>query len=259
MTRPDVRLLAALRGDAQPDLVVWRKSGAGRDPVLMAGEVGVLSGAPGIGRRSVALALAAAGALAESSPGRACGLAVRPGLAQLLDFGKSEQWLVDWLDATGYGGADNHIAVWPKAMTMFRTEPATGWHAGWETIRAFEPSLVVINPLAAVEPSTIPGTGRWVGNAIWGFVFALKVEADRGGFAVLLVADDGLRARHATDPQNDLGAATVAGPAAWRSVPRFLNNALRCGRLASGGNRHGKEEAVFGRVQGEGGTGRHPG
>ena len=38
----------------------------------------------------------------------------------------------------------------------------------------------------------------------------------------------------------------VVGDDDGRSGPRNLNNNLRCGRLARGGNRHGKETTIFG-------------
>jgi len=217
---PGIRLFDHLGNEISPapvassqPPVVWREPPSSPPcPVLHVGDVAILSGAPGIGRRWLALELAGAAAVAESGPGQACGLTVRAGRSMVVDFGASPDWLIGWFDAMGLSEAAQRIGVWSDPAPIFNSYsagPDGEWQPIFQKIREFQPSLVIINGLA----DAIAELSAWDGLTPWGVLNVMHGEARSGEFAILIVADDSKAAR--SPSTGHPGAAAVAGNRGW--------------------------------------------
>ena len=220
----EIKQAPTYRGDP----VIWRKTPSNPVvPVLCVGEVAILSGAPGIGRREVSLALAAAGAGAQSGPRQACGLTVRPGPAMLIDYGASAEWLMQWFDATGHGKAAQRVGIWANPVPIFEscpragcdtTGPALDWKPIFADIQKFEPSLLVVNGIGAAISDFDP----WDRVTILAGLNVLWTQARLGDYGTLIVAEDGKAARAGWDLARGPGADVVAGNRAWFDWPQAI-------------------------------------
>ena len=192
---------------ADRQAVLWREDGGRVTPILNAGEVGFLAGPHRSGRREIALDLAAAAAMAETGAGSACGLSAM-GLSEAGDrcaIAKRPRPL--WVRETR-AGLFEAIGLHPDGPEAQQLPARQGdyWRGAFEAPPPLNPSLVVINPLAdafAGRPFDVAGMASLMAS--------LGAEGSAGGFAVLLVAEDGKTARAAPKPTRN----AVSGSSIW--------------------------------------------
>ena len=230
---PALKRASDFAEDNEPDPVLWRDSDSGRfaDAVLSVGEVALLSGAGGLGKSFVALALARAAAASKNprdsrtSFGAACGLRIRPGATVLLSYEDSPVRIAARLKRMHecsietlpvYVIQDPH-PLW-QADPEERGESKAGryWHQMWDDIRSLQPSLVIVDPASAA----LEGVSTSDPGPVRAFLRALTAEAGKGGFGCLVVAHDTKAARNEARGGGDPGSGSVAGSSAWWDAAR---------------------------------------
>ena len=239
---PPFRGIMAGHGDDKPVPLI-RGRGL-RGYVLSEGEVAVLSGAGGIGKSTIAMQIALAGALADAAGadwGETSGLSVRAGRSVILSWEDSAWRLAERASkalglpalkklagrlpaGTESGVAANervqasHMRGWPlwgvgegdHALT--RPTALDAWDAAWRCIREFEPSLVVIDPAmsAYIADSNSVAFVR-------SFLDSLYGAAKEARCGVLLVAHSTKGAQRTKDADR---TGDVAGSAGWTDAAR---------------------------------------
>jgi len=226
-----VRLVAATAAAAEPEAkpILWADDpdrGADARPlgtVLRAGEVAILSGAGGVGKSFVSLALARAAALAPdlgNPSGAACGLRVAAGPVAVVsyedapaDIGRRLARMGD-LPERVYAVADPE----PLALVERSGTVALGpqWAALWAAVRAKAPALAIVDPASAA----LSGASTNDGGAARFLMREIAREAAAGGFGVLLIAHDTKATRNATRAGEAPGAGAVAGSSQWWDAAR---------------------------------------
>ena len=224
-SEPRWKPLAQFSGSPAPEAVVWRECGTLRDrwPVVSAGEPGILSGPGGVGKSTLALALAVVSARAWDegrSEADCLGLQVRPGPVLLVSYEDVPARLANRVERAG---------EIPKALDVI--EPPGPLHLGNRKI-----------PGSAAPTSTWRTLERWceghplglvvidpVGDALLG-VDASDAEAVRcfmgavsrlpGSPGVLLVGHDTKAARTAVEGGRKPGAGAISGTSAWHDRAR---------------------------------------
>ena len=218
---------------AEPDPILWRDSDSDRfaDAVLSTGEVALLSGAGGLGKSFVALALARAAAAGDEARerragfGAACGLRVRPGPVALLSYEDSAVRIAARLKRMHASSIENlpvHIVQDPCPLWQSDLEergasrPTRYWLHLWEDIRSIQPSLVIVDPASAA----LEGVSASEPSPVRAFLRSLAAEAAEGGFGCLVVAHDTKAARNESRVGGDPGSGAVAGSSAWWDAAR---------------------------------------
>ena len=227
-------------GSKIPEPVLTRDTDEG-GRILSVGGAAILSGAGGIGKSYITLALAMAAGEAEQGWAARCGIRVRPGPIYLVSYEDDPVWIRHRLDKLSGGNEDSlrHIAVWQKPQPLFtgggtrgNAGPLEIWKTLWEDICEVRPSLVVIDPVSmALIDSSVNESGP-----VRMFLQELAAAATEAETAVLLVAHSTKAARGRDTDETDPG--NVAGSATWfdaaRGVLVFRNQQLFCAKSNHG-------------------------
>ena len=206
-----------------PAPVLWSARFGPRSPLLSAGEVAVFSGPGGLGKSTVALAVAAA-AGATGDHGEACGLAIRPGPVVIASYEDSAprmaarlRWFAGGVDPEGRP-AGRHVLAWDRPRPLWTADPEGGeavqsaeWPTFWRAVREAGASLVVIDPVSVA----LLGVSVSDSGAVRDFLDGVTAEAGRAGAGVLLVAHDTKAARNLARAGEDPGAGAIAGSGGW--------------------------------------------
>ena len=218
--------------------------------VLAAGEAAVLAGAGGGGKSRLALqlAMAAAGAPdnARVEPFRCEDVKIAAGPAVYVAYEDSAAWMhwraermANWFDkkepsssphlraardanrlrlyCPDYAGALFQVAPGARPGTPEALpRPTAWWHLLWEELRAMQPRLIVVDPVAlayAVDGHGAVGVGRFIG-AIRRELTELEKPC-----AALLIAHTSRAGRR---KQRDEADAAPMGSVAWIDRPRAV-------------------------------------
>ena len=212
-----------------PERLIWGASGEGA--VLSVGDIAILSGAGGGGKSTLALQLACAMANGEKHMGQSvfpvCGLRVRCG--RVLYASYEDVPAVQCIRAAKICGGEKNVpgpdllqGVKMFGRPLYGPAPDGSANDVPGPLAAFRPlfdeaqrmgaSLVIIDPAAAAFISPAASV-EWVRL----FMDALRIEAEKIGCGILLVAHSTKAARNGkgeSDPGN------VAGSAAWHDAAR---------------------------------------
>ena len=220
--------VAEFRGGL-PSPVLWMDSKYGGGTVLRAGDVALLSGAGGVGKSFVTLALAVAAAGARTKrANEACGLHVRSGPVVMLSYEDDPRTLAFRAGLIAAGSGPKPDPAPPGLFLVRDPEPlmkanpdrpgeaeeAEHWHTFFTGVRALAPSLVVVDPASAV----LAGVNQNDGTSVRRFIRALALQAEAGGFGILVVAHSTKAARY--NPNLDPSAGAVAGSGQWWDAAR---------------------------------------
>ena len=219
------RLLAeasAWEGKPLPEPVIWRDTERRKEPVLSTGEICVLTGAGGVGKSYLSLALADAAARGGevdgggAEYGSACGLKVRKGPVALVSYEDAPERIAHRLKMLSDGQAEG-IVLWEDPAPLWQTaaggqsRPCPDWRRVWREIRDLNASLLIIDPAsAALADVSTSETGP-----VRAFLRALTREAKKAGVGVLIVAHDTKASRNQSRRGEDPGAGVIAGSAVW--------------------------------------------
>ena len=222
-TRSKGMTLATFKDAPEPEPVLWRDAdGRHADPVLSVGEVALLSGAGGLGKSYLTLAVAVAGALAADlgqDYGAACGIRVAPGPVVMVSYEDSPARTYGRLRRMQQTSAADGIHVFPHPLPLWvasgsnrgASMAADWWADLWQYVREVQARLLVIDPAsAALADTDVSQTGP-----VRQFLRALTFEAEPADCGVLIVAHSTKAARTAAQAGEDPGAGVVAGSAAW--------------------------------------------
>ena len=216
-------LVSDLRDAASPDRILWRENGSEDEAILSVGEICLLSGAGGLGKSSVVLALAHA---AATGGGAACGMGVLHGPVMLSSFEDSHLRLARRLRWFAGGAAVPDLYTWPDPAPLFAPGPTakdgrrvfevgTEWVRFWSSVRRHGCRLVVIDPATvALVDAPLNDSGP-----IRQFLLHVAREAQPRdlwvGCGVLIVTHDTKAARTQASEGGNPGAGVVAGSSAW--------------------------------------------
>jgi len=224
--RDPVRPLSDYAGRDLPRPVLWMDTRRGGGTVVRVGDVGLLSGAGGVGKSFASLALALAASESGDRPGEAVGLHVRKGGAIAVSYEDDPEtmaWRAGLIAARSGpepGTLPDSLGVIPDPWPLMiahedrpgEAREADFWRPLWDRIAARGPSLVIVDPASAA----LAGVNQNDGATVRRFVRALALEGRRGGFGVLLVAHSTKAARFGGDP----GPGAVAGSGQWWDAAR---------------------------------------
>ena len=221
--------LARWKDAPLPEPVIWRDRADGqgsRDVLLSTGEVALLAAPGGLGKSTLALALAYAAAdepANYNTPNRGiCGFRVRRGAVVVVSYEDAPARIADRLKwyAGDQSSAWNRIylierpgPLWQAVVEGQRGDSVVGpdWQRLWRTVKTVNASLVVIDPVsAALSDVSVSEAGP-----VRMFLSELTREAEAAGVGVLLVAHDTKSARNAARAGGHPGAGMIAGSAAW--------------------------------------------
>ena len=180
-----------------PPPVLWMDARYGGGTVLRAGEVAVLSGAGGVGKSFVALAMAVASASGKSGAAQAVGIGVRCGPAVVMSYEDAPRTVAYRAGMittkVGYepGKAPDKMYLIPDPdplMTAVHERPGDSargqnWPTLFTAIKAVEPSLVIVDPASAA----LAGVNQNDGATVRRFIRELSLEADAGGYGILIL------------------------------------------------------------------------
>lgn len=219
---PTVKLVTLADEDSTlPDPVLWSARAGKRSPLLSVGEIAVFSGPGGIGKSSVALAVAAAAGAPRH--GEACGLAVRPGPVVFASYEDSAPRMAHRLRWFAGGVADDgrpaagHVLAWKRPRPLWTVDPegatieADEWGPFWRAVREAGAQLVILDPVSVA----LLGVSASDSGAVRDFLDRLTYEAERAECGVLLIGHDTKSARNQARAGEDPGAGAVAGSGAW--------------------------------------------
>ena len=203
-----------------PEPIIWRDVGHKKDfrqPLAGAGDVLTMGGPGEVGKSSVWLAVAHQ--MGRPNGGNACGLRVRSGrVAYCLYEGLGG--LTNRLRWFGGRGEWQHFRAFASPQPLWVTEdrtssgPSEWWPVFWRGLAAFEPSVVVIDPVSvAFHANDDAGNVR-------AFVLRLTEEAERIGCAVVLVCHDTKSNRELARTGEIVGPGGVQGSSQWTDGPR---------------------------------------
>ena len=210
-----------------PPPVLWMDARCGGGTVLRAGEVAVLSGAGGVGKSFVALAMAVASASGKSGAAQAVGIGVRSGPAVVMSYEDAPRTVAyrAGMITTKAGHepakAPDKMYLIPDPdplMTAVHERPGDSargqnWPTLFTAIKAIEPSLVIVDPASAA----LAGVNQNDGATVRHFIRALSLEADAGGYGVLIATHSTKAARYG---QGDPGPGAIAGSGQWWDAVR---------------------------------------
>lgn len=213
-----------------------RRDGA----ILTAGNVGILAGAGGAAKSTLALQIALqAAATTEGAYGELADglLSVRGGPVLMAVYEDSLPWLRDLalrmveLEPETDPGLDRlhfrDLSGWPLYEPPdglgfnARPVPGPGWEPLWQNIAAVGARLVVIDPALAAFTGESNAAGP-----VRAFIGALAVEASNRGVGVLLVAHSSKAARKDGDPYDP---GQVGGSSHWVDGSRGAMSLSRVG------------------------------
>ena len=210
-----------------PPPVLWMDARCGGGTVLRAGEVAVLSGAGGVGKSFVALAMAVASASGKSGAAQAVGIGVRCGPAVVMSYEDAPRTVAYRAGMittkVGYepGKAPDKMYLIPDPdplMTAVHERPGDSargqnWPTLFTAIKAVEPSLVIVDPASAA----LAGVNQNDGATVRRFIRELSLEADAGGYGILIATHSTKAARYG---QGDPGPGAIAGSGQWWDAVR---------------------------------------
>ena len=218
-----------------PEPILWRDPGQGHDftdPLIGAGEVGILSGPGGAGKSTVCLALARAAHKPDCPMGHgdACGLRIKAGPVAILSYEDAPVRLAH--RAAWFGPRDrwehvhvakaNPPALWTTADLeegySRESGPSDWWNKWWGAVAALEPVLAIIDPASVAFSGASPSDGA----AVRAFLAAVTLEAVRIGCGVLIVAHDTKGARNEARAGLSPGPGAVSGSAQWTDGARAV-------------------------------------
>ena len=221
-----------------PSPIIWLDDGTEGGnwhlPVLRAGEVALLTGAGGVGKSHLAMALAAAATNTSDVVGRACGLCVtsccKGGSVLYMSYEDtmadmrlaveaiSAAWpSIDTEEALGRIHAlDDPSEIWQFDKDGHGIE-GTHWRDFWESMEVFRRQLIVIDNVEACLASM----DIYQSGPVRSFVRALVREARRLQCGVLFIAHPTKEATRAIK-QGEVTPGIVAGSGAFWNASRCV-------------------------------------
>ena len=210
-----------------PPPVLWMDARCGGGTVLRAGEVAVLSGAGGVGKSFVALAMAVASASGKSGAAQAVGIEVRPGPAVVMSYEDAPRTvayragMITEKVGCKPGKAPDKMYLIPDPdplMTAVHERPGESargqnWPTLFTAIKAVEPSLLIVDPASAA----LAGVNQNDGATVRRFIRELSLVADTSGYGVLILTHSTKAARYG---QGDPGPGAIAGSGQWWDAAR---------------------------------------
>ena len=228
------------RDTPAPAPILWRDDpdrDYGCDPVVSAGECGILAGSGGGGKSWLCIRLAVEAdraAAAGAASGAACGLRIAARPVVIVSYEMSRKRIDMVAEAMGSpAGVYAFDRPWPLVEFDLRTRthgPAPVWREAWDAIAAVSPALVVIDTgLKAMAM----GRGA-LNTAAPVIAFLLEIERELKGLgdcAALVLCHDTKAMRDAVQAGKDPGVGAVSGSAPWCDSPRGV---LHLSRAAPG-------------------------
>ena len=194
------------------------RTGDNVSPFLVEGEVAMLSGPGGVGKSTVALALAAAASWGDGPYGERCGLAVRRGNVLVISYEDSASRVARRLAWYGTRNRWRHLQLADRPGPLWQTDTETRLSSGTAyferlkraTIEA-SPVLIVIDPVAVAFAGAHPSDA----TAVRAFLLALTDLAKTAAAGVLLLAHDTKSGRRAVRAGEEPGPDAIAGSSQW--------------------------------------------
>ena len=224
-----LRPVALCEADPEPVPLI-RQTGDHFGSVVAVGEVGILTGAGKVGKSTLARQLGVAASAYSESPNywqEVAGLDVRGVAVALVTYEDSNRRTFESCrmlaapdpipDGLHVMQAQGHpmFGVAEGASVNSRPQRLPAWFQIWAQIRQAGIGLVIIDPLgSAFMANTDSQSGARA------FIEALRIEADRAGCGVLLVAHPTKGARHVKADAKDPGQ--VSGSAAFSDAARSV-------------------------------------